>query len=208
MSFSQNNFKIFTKTTTVKIGRYISYLLRHAPRAASLEMNPQGYVSADALIAAVNTHFPDINFSFGSLVDLVENDDKQRYTLVVNDAIDDNIRSTHLIRANQGHSFEVDLGLVPLAPPFPLYHGTAMRSVSKIAEDGIEARSRTYVHLSSDADTAKAVGERHGHPAVLLIDTKRMLEDGYVFYKSENDVWLTDYVPPQYITKALDGIVW
>ena len=59
--------------------------------------------------------------------------------------------------------------------------------------------NRQYVHLSFDYDTAVKVGERHGNPVVLEINSKLMYEKGIKFFISENGVWLTEYVSPEYI---------
>lgn len=121
---------------------------------------------------------------------IVETNDKQRYEF--ND-------DKTLIRARQGHSIDVDVELKEIKPPFILYHGTAIRFLESILKDGIKKMSRNYVQLSNDLDTAESVGSRHGKPVILLINTKKMEEDGIKFYLSANNVVLTDYVDPKYI---------
>ncbi len=103
------------------------------------------------------------------------------------------------IRAAQGHSIGVDLGLEPARPPAELYHGTAERNLASIREHGLRPGSRDYVHLSRERDTAHAVGSRHGRPVVLIIEAERMVEAGHVFHVSNNGVWLTRAVPPAFI---------
>jgi|GEM_PF-591834 len=103
------------------------------------------------------------------------------------------------IRANQGHSLPIDLGLVPVEPPELLYHGTVPRFLDSIRRDGLTKGTRHHVHLSPDTPTATKVGERRGRPIVLVIEAGRMFRDGHKFYRSENGVWLTDAVPPEYI---------
>jgi putative RNA 2'-phosphotransferase len=104
-----------------------------------------------------------------------------------------------MIRANQGHSVEVDLALETITPPALLYHGTATRFLSLILATGLIKMSRQHVHLSADVDTALAVGKRHGKPLVFVVDTMSMSRDGIAFYRAANGVWLTDHVPPQYL---------
>lgn len=173
------------------IGRYISYLLRHHPESAGLVMDSGGWVDADELVKSVRGEY-DIydEFSYDDLCTLVADNDKQRYSMS-----DDGTR----IRANQGHSFHVDLGLSPIEPPDVLFHGTATRFVDSIMSDGLLPQTRTQVHLSSDVDTAINVGKRHGKPCVLTIDAAHMYDDGYDFFLSDNGVWLTDYVPVEYL---------
>ncbi len=104
------------------------------------------------------------------------------------------------IRANQGHSINLDLGYTPKTPPEVLFHGTAQKNIDNIFKVGLERRKRHHVHLSKDIDTAIKVGQRHGKPIVLKIFAKEMDKDGFEFFKSENEIWLTDSVPVKYLT--------
>lgn len=128
-------------------------------------------------------------FKVDELFDIVATDNKNRYELS---------EDKTLIRARQGHSIPVDVDLQETPPPDFLYHGTAYRFMGDILESGIKKMTRQYVHLSRDYDTAEKVGERHGKPYVITINSKLMREDGIKFYLSSNGVWLTDYVDPKY----------
>ena len=178
------------KDTKIEIGKYACYLLRHCPQDANLDMDSRGWVDADALIAAINSKFPDAGFGMEALLDMVSTDKKQRYSMSM---------GNEKIRANQGHSIPVDLELGPVTPPPRLYHGTATKFIKSIMKEGIKSRSRNYVHLSGDYATAIEVGKRHGTPVILEIDAEGMRHAGHKFYLSENGVWLTDYVPPEFI---------
>ena len=168
-----------------KAGRYMSLLLRHAPEKENLDMDRFGWVSVKQLISKLGITMSDLE-------DIVSENDKQRFTFNENKT---------KIRASQGHSIKVDLELEETMPlPF-LYHGTATKDLKSIYATGLESRSRLYVHLSSDEETAISVGKRHGTPYVLTIDANRMYEDGYKFYLSKNDVWLTAFVPSMYLIK-------
>jgi len=125
----------------------------------------------------------------GLIEDVVAGSDKKRFSLSPDG---------ELIRANQGHSFPVDLGLEPVEPPAVLYHGTAQRFLDSILASGLQPRSRQHVHLSEDWETATKVGQRHGKPVVLEIDAAAMAEAGHTFYRSANGVWLTDRVPTSF----------
>ena len=105
-----------------------------------------------------------------------------------------------MIRAQQGHSIDVELELKEMLPPDILYHGTAQRSIQNILKEGLTKQQRHHVHLSLQMETAKAVGGRHGKPVILSIDAKAMSASGFVFYLSGNNVWLVDSVPVQYIS--------
>ncbi len=104
---------------------------------------------------------------------------------------------TH-IRANQGHSVEVDLKLVAVEPPTRLFHGTAPRFLDSIRSQGLVAGARHHVHLSATRDVAEAVGRRRGEPVVLTVAALDMAHAGHVFFQSANGVWLVAAVPPEF----------
>ena len=178
-----------------KLSRYISYLLRHHPEDLNLYMDVNGWVNCKELIDKIHKTGKYI-INIDILKRIVKEDDKQRYSFS-----EDGL----YIRANQGHSIEyIDLQLTPVEPPDILYHGTAEKYVRSIIESGaLLPMKRQHVHLSLDVMTALQVGARHGGaPIVLVIDAKRMYEDGCKFYKSENNVWLTHDVEMKYFSQA------
>ena len=120
----------------------------------------------DLLAAAKNHGFP---ISYDDLVECVETNDKQRYAFDV---------SGEMIRANQGHSVEVDLQLEEREPPETLYHGTVERFLASILEGGLVRGKRHHVHLSKDVETARKVGARRGKPVILTVDAGRMHRTG------------------------------
>lgn len=170
-----------------EISRYISLLLRHKPWVVGLEMDSHGWVEVSRLLEGVNkTH----HLTMDMLEQLVSMDSKGRYAFSP-----DKTR----IRANQGHSIPVDVGLEPGVPPEILWHGTGEKYVPAIETEGLKRQKRLYVHLSGDYRTAVAVGSRHGKPVVFQVDAAKMHHDGYIFYLSANHVWLTEAVPPRYL---------
>jgi len=177
--------------TLKNIGKHLAYLLRHHPEDAGLNMDEHGWVSVDDLIAGVNEYSP-YYLDYGILDEIVATDSKQRYSYS-----DDK----EYIRANQGHSINVDVELDEAEPPDVLWHGTATQFVDAIKQEGLNPQSRLYVHLSDDLDTAIAVGQRHGRPFVFEVDSRAMHEDGYTFFLSRNGVWLTEEVPPEYLSE-------
>ncbi len=179
----------------IKVGRYISYLLRHHPEEAGLTLDEHGWADVNELINAVAQTYA--GFSRTELDEIVATNNKKRYSYS-----EDGLR----IRANQGHSVKVDVELEDKTPPPVLWHGTAERFVESIQEQGLVSGSRLYVHLSVDTDTARIVGKRHGKPVIFRVDCKRMTEDGYKFYLSVNGVWLTKEVPAQYLTLVEEDI--
>lgn len=171
----------------VSASKFLSLVLRHQPEVIGLRLDDAGWADIDALIRLSQGHKP---LTRALIEAVVENNNKKRFAFS-----DDGKR----IRASQGHSIDVELGLVPQSPPTLLYHGTATRSVESIRSEGLLKRSRQHVHLSADAGTATTVGSRHGKPQVLTIRAADMAAAGHAFYRSENGVWLTDAVPVDFI---------
>lgn len=174
-------------------GRLLSYILRHHPEAAGVQLDSHGWVDVDVLLHGI--HVMGRNLSRTDLERIVRENKKRRYSFSP-----DGKR----IRANQGHSIPVDLELLPEIPPDPLYHGTASRFWESIQLQGLLKQSRQYVHLSSDRKIALDVGKRHGVPIILRIHTGEMLKNGFSFYLSENGVWLCESVPAIYLEKEKD----
>jgi len=177
----------------IKISKYLSKYLRHQPQGLELTLALGGWVDIDTLLAACRRH--DFVLSKAELEEVVALNDKQRFSF--------DPTGTR-IRANQGHSVEVDLQLEAAVPPALLYHGTGKPAVAIIWDTGISKMSRQHVHLSANLETAIKVGRRHGSPVVFHIDSFRMNADNFVFYRSENGVWLTDYVPVLYLLKTTE----
>ena len=173
----------------VRLGRYISLALRHDPAAAGVSMDENGWVGVDELLAGMAAHGHPIDLE--TLERIVRENNKSRYSFS-----DDHRR----IRANQGHSLDVDIQLTVRTPPPLLYHGTAERFLGSIRDHGITRQQRQHVHLSADTQTALTVGRRHGSPLVLAVDAAAMARDGHQFWLSENGVWLCDEVPWRYVT--------
>ena len=178
-----------------KISKFISLVLRHNPDAAGISLDDHGCADVKEFIQGVNETGRALDLE--TLKEIVRTNDKKRFSF--------NEDGTK-IRANQGHSIQIDVELKQAVPPDVLYHGTATRFLGSIlnAKEGLRAGSRLYVHLSKDYGTAVKVGMRHGVPAVLKVDAKRMMKEGYTFYLSENGVWLVEKVPVKYLERALE----
>lgn len=170
----------------VKVSKYLSKHLRHQPERLGLTLDAGGWVEIDTLIAATTAH--GFRLTREELDHVVAVNDKKRFT----------VEGTR-IRAGQGHSVDVDLGLPPAVPPAYLYHGTVARNLDAIRAEGLRPMNRHDVHLSADRETAERVGARRGRPVVLPVDATAMHRDGHVFRTSANGVWLTGAVPPRYL---------
>lgn len=174
----------------IDISRFMSLILRHRPDQIGISLDEHGWANVDELIAGIAVKAP--NFNMEILEEIVRTDEKQRYSF--------NEDKT-LIRANQGHSIPVDVELEEKEPPEVLWHGTGEKYVSSIDEQGLIPKSRLYVHLSKDEETAVKVGKRHGKPVLYRVSAFKMHQDGYKFYLSANGVWLTKEVPVKYLEK-------
>lgn len=168
--------------------KFISLILRHKPQAIDITLDEHGWADVEELIAGIKRSRP---FTMEDLERIVREDEKQRYSF--------NEDKTK-IRANQGHSINVDVELKEMLPPDILYHGTGEKYVERINKEGLKPMGRLYVHLSKNLETAIKTGSRHGRPFVYRIDCKAMNADGYRFYLSANNVWLTQTVPPKYLS--------
>jgi putative RNA 2'-phosphotransferase len=172
----------------VHVSRFLSRHLRHAPADLGLTLEAGGWVPIDAVLAGAAA--AGMRITREELDEVVRTSDKQRF------AIDE---TGTKIRANQGHSVEVDLQLEASEPPAELFHGTAERNVAGILRAGLRKMARHHVHLSPDTETATRVGQRHGKPVVLVVDAAGMRAAGHLFYRSANGVWLVDEVPARFL---------
>lgn len=168
--------------------KFLSLILRHEPHRIGIELDAAGWVEVDKLLDALHAH--DVDLTRAELDEIVRSSDKQRFAISPDGA---------RIRANQGHSVQVELGLPAETPPDVLYHGTVDEVLPSIRAQGLLKGQRHHVHLSADIETAKKVGGRRGKPVVLGIKAGDMVKAGHTFLRSANGVWLVDHVPPQFI---------
>lgn len=170
-------------------GKFVALILRHKPETIGITLDEHGWANVDELIEGIAK---TRTFDMEMLEEIVATDNKQRFSF----------NEDHtMIRANQGHSIPVDVELKKLSPPEVLYHGSAIKYEEAIDDIGLIPKSRLYVHLSKDYDTAVKVGSRHGKPVIYKVYTGNMDKDGYEFFLSENGVWLTKSVPTKYLEK-------
>lgn len=171
-----------------KISKFLSLVLRHAPEAVGLSLDEKGWVKVQDLRKACAAHGK--TFSVAELEEVVATNDKKRF------AFDE---TKTKIRANQGHSLDVEIEFEKKTPPEILYHGTAEKNVGVIFASGLQKMKRHHVHLSADTETARKVGGRHGKHVVFEVDTLAMLAENHDFLVSANGVWLTNEVPPKFL---------
>lgn len=172
-----------------RISRFLSLVLRHQPGLIELRLDAQGWAEVAQLLKQAKYH-RGLTISREDLERVVRHNDKQRYAFSADG---------RRIRANQGHSVPVDLGLPSIAPPDLLFHGTATRHLSAIRRTGLQKIQRRHVHLSPDRETAWQVGGRHGQAVILTIRAAELHRSGQAFFRADNGVWLTDSVPVAFI---------
>lgn len=171
-----------------RISKFLSLVLRHEPGKIGITLDREGWVGVDELISALARHGKEISFEM--LEHVLETNEKKRFAFS-----DDG----ELIRASQGHSVAVNLGYPPATPPEFIYHGTVARFLPSIRENGIVKGQRHHVHLSASLDVATTVGKRRGQPLILTVRTGEMSAAGHLFHLSANGVWLTDFIPSDFI---------
>lgn len=183
-----------TQRDLIRVSRFLSYVLRHRPESIGLRLDAEGWGSIAELLERAGVAGTPL--SRDVLLRVVRENDKQRFRIS-----EDGER----IRANQGHSVAVDLGLAPEVPPETLFHGTAARNRESILRDGLVRGGRQHVHLSLDEATARGVGQRHGPAIVLTVRAGEMHRARFEFFLSANGVWLTEHVPATFIDVPDDG---
>jgi putative RNA 2'-phosphotransferase len=172
----------------VKLGRFISLVLRHSPETIGLKLDENGWTEVESLLRGMNKKGRKIDFD--TLNEIVETNNKKRYEFS---------EDFKKIRACQGHSIDVDLELKPVQPPEFLYHGTALKNLDIIKAEGIKKINRQYVHLSEERETAYNVGKRHGKPFIIKVLSGEMYRNGEKFYISKNNVWLSGDIDSKYL---------
>lgn len=177
-----------------ELSKFLSLILRHKPETIEITLDHEGWTNIDILLRQMVKFEHPINID--ELISVVEKSDKKRFQIS---------KDQTKIRAVQGHSTtQVNRDFEALTPPNQLFHGTATRFLEHIQQEGLLAKERHHVHLSSDKNTAIKVGQRHGKPAVFRVDSQKMYKNNFEFYQSENGVWLTNHVPAEYLTLISD----
>lgn len=185
---------MITEKENKYISKFLSFILRHKPETIGITLDTNGWAEVTELLEKLVQGGKGISFDI--LKHVVDTNAKKRFAFN---------EDFSLIRASQGHSIAIDSGYEPQQPPKILYHGTAQKNRASILQNGLLKGTRLHVHLSTDTDTAVKVGQRHGKPLVLEVAALQMYNEGFVFYLSDNEVWLTDNVPSSYINIQEEG---
>lgn len=193
---------MLSEKNKIRVSKFMSLVLRHKPEEVEATLDADGWMPTITLLKGVEKMYPSFGVTLQDIQSIVDECEKQRYTLD---------EKNNRIRANQGHSVKLKGSTVEEAtPPDTLYHGTSWATVGTIMKEGLKPMSRIHVHLSEDQETATKVGIRHcrenAMPAILKVDAKAASENGVVFYRSDNNVWLCEALPKQYIQVMPTGV--
>lgn len=179
----------------IKLSKFLALILRHKPDNFGLELDEDGFVGVDDVWVRVVNRFHE-KYSFDDLLAVVAGDErgKKRYEIV-----------DGKIRALFGHSQVTQISYPAIVPPELLYHGTAAEAVPEILETGLQARSRQYVHMTSELAIAHTVAHRHSNDIVILvIRAQEAHNSGVVFHNPEENTYLARAVPAQFINVGPD----
>lgn len=178
----------------VQLSKVMAVALRHDPRSFGLELDSEGWVETEQLLAALRKQSWRKDLIEEDFHKVIESSEKKRYEIV-----------DGRIRALYGHSTPEKIAKEVANPPRFLYHGTARKNLDAILEKGILPMSRQYVHLSKDEETALRVGRRKASDVVLLkIDTEK---SRLKYYYGNDQTWLADEISPDSIEviRSLDS---
>ncbi|WP_455258572.1 RNA 2'-phosphotransferase [Peptoniphilus asaccharolyticus] len=174
------------------LSKEVSYALRHAPWEYELELDSEGWVSVEQLISSFRNNEEWQGLTEEGLVNMISLSEKKRHEI-----------KNGKIRAFYGHSVPMKISKEIGIPPKYLYHGTSITFLPEIKSNGLKPMSRQYVHLSEDIDTARLVGKRKkGDTVILVIDTELARSKCVKFYVGNDKVWLSDYIPPEFIKES------
>lgn len=174
----------------ISLSRTVSHALRHEPWLYELELDEEGWVPTELLVAALRTERSEwATLTSADIERMVERSEKKRHET-----------SSGRIRAFYGHSLTQRLQFETKEPPAILYHGTVPAIAEIIRVEGLKPMCRQYVHLSADLDTALRVGSRKAkEPTILEIASGHAYRAGIAFYHGNEVVWLADNVPAQFV---------
>lgn len=178
----------YTGRAMSRASKFLSLILRHEPHRIGVTLDANGWTDVDAVLAGLAAN--GLPLTRDELFAIVRDSDKQRFALS-----EDQTR----IRANQGHSVQIELDLPDAVPPARLYHGTYAEALESIHATGLAKGKRHAVHMAAETTTAVTVGMRRGAPVLLTIRADEMVAEGIKFQQSANGVWLTEHVPARFI---------
>uniref|UniRef100_A0A8C5QWE3 2'-phosphotransferase n=1 Tax=Leptobrachium leishanense TaxID=445787 RepID=A0A8C5QWE3_9ANUR len=188
----------------VHLSKLLSYALRHGAVSLRLPIGSDGFIPISSLLALPQFR----SYSQQDIERVVSCNDKQRFTLRHSEC-----SGGMEIRANQGHTLQVEVELTPVGEELPhqAIHGTFLRHWPSIRNYGLSRMKRTHIHLSTELPgEGKGVisGMRNDCEVAIFIDLEKAVADGINFFWSSNHVLLTPgntdgVLLPKYFQKVL-----
>lgn len=192
----------------IEISKAMSWILRHGALKEGLEIGSDGFLELSILLS--HKSLKNKNCSEADIQRIIQNDQKQRFTLKTNS------KGLSKIRANQGHSMKevCKLQLKKVSDPKEIalvVHGTYYKFWESIKSEGLRRMQRNHIHFSN-SDKIKPgeihSGFRSNCEILIYIDVLKSMKDGIEFYISENNVILSSglngVILPKYFSKVLD----
>lgn len=191
----------------VELSKLMSWILRHGANKEGLTIDKNGFIDIDQILK--NQQFITKKYTLDEIKNVVANDRKQRFMLNV--LPNGKIR----IKANQGHSManvQMALSRIDDAIKLPIaVHGTYYQYWDKIKAEGLKRMTRNHIHLTEHENfSADTSGFRSSSEILIYIDVRKAMSEGIVFYRSENNVILTEglngVLSTKYFTKVIDRV--
>ncbi len=205
-----------TDKNTNLASKKLTQILRHQIKHYNLNMTTEGFVNINDIFSLNLKEFKNINLD--DIKEIVATNNKKRLELkYVNDISSNTMEINVFIRATQGHNTDVGnmiddtkaLELIDLSTHIQyIYHGTKYEYLDSILKDGLKRMNRKHIHFVENINRDEQIsGFKKISNAILKIDMKKCMEDGIVFYKSTNDVILTEgidgIIPTKYIVEQI-----
>jgi len=171
--------------------RKLALVLRHAPEKFDLEMDINGWID----VRDITRKFKESNrrqhwMRPHHIRAISETDPKGRYEVKGN-----------MMRATYGHTVEIELDLPTLEIPDSLYFPCNPEESDNLLEVGLNPGDRLHVHLSSSIKSAATAGRFHmKNPAIIEIDSARMVASGETIWHAGVTVYLSESVPPDFLS--------
>jgi len=174
-------------------GRTLTGILRHFPDKFGLDMDDNGWVDIAEIIENVKSKNPRSQWLRPEhVIAIVKTDEKGRYQIKMGK-----------VRATYGHSLEVNLDLPTVDIPETLYYPSSPEESEILMEVGIRHSDRAMVHLSDTRISAKEAGShRVKDPVILRVDAAKAIDSGVIIKKAGNHVYISDFIPSDYINIA------
>ena len=178
------------------LSRIMAGALRHFPEKLGLMMDGKGWVDITSLIESIGSGRSGFNWlRIHHVKAVVKTDERGRYQI-----------DGGMIRATYGHSINVILDDLPIAEIDKFYYPVSEEEADIILERGLHPIDRKKVHLSGSIEKAIEAGRvRSDEPQILLIDGKKAKSDGIKIYKAGKDVYITEGINPEYLSKIDDA---